>query len=240
MTDEQWDQFWADLGLDDDTIRQLILSSQPGMMNQSPDSTNQALLNIIADVVIGEVSIFRKIYESRQLDRASGRILEDTAADWGVSRIDDDDEFLRFQVRLARMLNQMGVTEDDLIDLIAFILQADPTEFSLVTDPEELGGDPEAIRFTNIPNKYSKSARKKNLLIKALEGAVMPEVKIVGVDFQAHAESNLFIATATSRNRQHFAVMDSQVDREHVVGDGSTMIATVTQKQRIHRIVKEG
>lgn len=241
MTDEQWEQFWENLGLDDDSVRQLIITSQPAMMTQDPDSNLQSMLTIITDIILDELGNFRRVYESRQLDRAFGKTLDDTAADWGVSRIDNDDDFLRFQIRLARMLNQMGVTEDEIINLIAFILQADPKEFKLITDPDQLGGDPEAIRFTNIPNKYSKSARKKNMLIKALEGAVMPEVKIVSVDFQAHADSSLYIATATTKTRSHTAVMDSQLDREHIVSqpqpDG---IAVVTQKKRLHRILKEG
>lgn len=239
MTDEEWSQFWANLGLDDDTVRELIMTSQPAMMNQDPDSTIQSILTVITDIILDELGNFRRIYESRSLDRAAGKILDDTAADWGVSRIDNDDDFLRFQIRLARMLSQMGATEDEIINLIAFILQADPTEFDVITDPEQLGGDPEAIRFTNIPNKYSKSQRKKDLLIKSLESAVMPEVKIYGVDFQAQADQGLFIATATSRNLQHFAVMDSRLDREHMVDNQSNRVATVTQKHRLHRVTEE-
>lgn len=239
MTDKQWLQFWADQGLDDDTIRQLIITALPGMANQSPDSNNQAILGVIADLIIDEVDEFRKIYESRSLDRANGGALDDIAADWGVSRIDNDDDFLRFQIRLAKMLNRIGVTENDIINLIAFILQADPTEFDVITDPDQLGGDPEAVRFTNIPNRYSKSARKKNLLVKALESAVMPEVKIVSVDFQAVATQTLYVATATKKERSHFAVMDSMRDRAHTTDDNTT-VATVTQRQRLHQVSKEG
>ena len=239
MTDKQWLQFWADQGLDDDTIRQLIITALPGMANQSPDSNNQAILGVIADLIIDEVDEFRKIYESRSLDRANSGALDDIAADWGVSRIDNDDDFLRFQIRLAKMLNRIGVTENDIINLIAFILQADPTEFDVITDPDQLGGDPEAVRFTNIPNRYSKSARKKNLLVKALESAVMPEVKIVSVDFQAVATQTLYVATATKKERSHFAVMDSMRDRAHTTDDNTT-VATVTQRQRLHQVSKEG
>jgi len=239
MTDKQWLQFWTDQGLDDDTIRQLIITALPGMANQSPDSNNQAILGVIADLIIDEVDEFRKIYESRSLDRAKGGVLDDIAADWGVSRIDNDDDFLRFQIRLAKMLSRIGVTEDDIISLIAFILQADPTEFDVITDPDELGGDPEAVRFTNIPNRYSKSARKKSLLVKALESAVMPEVKIVSVDFQAVATQTLYVATATKKERSHFAVMDSMRDRAHTTDDNTT-VATVTQRQRLHQVSKEG
>ncbi|WP_214464512.1 hypothetical protein [Levilactobacillus brevis] len=239
MAETSWSTFWTDMGLDDDTIRQMIITALPARKNQSPDSNNQALLNVFADDIIAEVDVFRKIYEWRQLENARGGALDDIAADWGVSRIDNDDDFLRFQIRLAKMLNRIGVTENDIINLIAFILQADPTEFDVITDPDQLGGDPEAVRFTNIPNRYSKSARKKNLLVKALESAVMPEVKIVSVDFQAVASQMLYVATATKKERSHFAVMDSMRDRAHTTDDNTT-VATVTQRQRLHQVSKEG
>ncbi|WP_367294676.1 hypothetical protein [Levilactobacillus yonginensis] len=239
MTDDQWQDLWEDLQVDDDTLRQKVMNALPGMMNQNPDSTNQAVLEIIADEVVREVDRFRTIWKEYLLDNQSGTVLDATAADWGISRIDNDDDFLRFQIRLSRMLARMGVTENDIIDLIAYILQADPTEFDVITDPEQLGGDPEAVRFTNIPNRYSKSARKKNLLVKALESAVMPEVKIVSVDFQAVATQTLYVATVTKKERSHFAVMDSMRDRAHTTDDNTT-VATVTQRQRLHQVSKEG
>lgn len=203
MTDEQWSQFWEDMGVDDDSVRQKIITALPAMSNQDPDSNNQQILGVIADIIIDEVANLRRIYEWRDLDRNQGGGLDDVAADWGVHRIDDDDDFLRFEIRLAKMLNRTGVAENDIIDLIAFVLQADPTEFNLITDPNQLGGDPEAIRLTNIPNRYSKSQRKKDLLVKSLEKAIMPEVKIIGVDFQASADMPFFIGSVVQRNRSH-------------------------------------
>ena len=203
MIEVDWQQYWADLDLDDDVWRARILDALPAMQSQDEGGTNQAVLNVIADRFIAMLDNFKQIYELRLLDNQEGKTLEDTAADWGVHRIDDDDDFLRFEVRLAKMLNRIGVTENDMIDLIAFILQCDPTEFNLITDPDELGGDPEAIRLTNIPNRYSKSQRKKDLLVKSLEKAIMPEVKIIGVDFQAFADMPMYIGSIVQRNRIH-------------------------------------
>lgn len=239
MTDAEWQSFWTDLGLDDDSIRSRIMNGLPAMQSQDPDSTNQAILTVIANAVIRAADNFKMIYELRNLDRQSGKTLDDTAADWGVSRIDNDDDFLRFQVRLAWMLNRIGVTENDIIDLVAFILQCDPTEFDVITDPEQLGGDPEAFKLVNVPNKYAKSPRKTALLVKSLRGAVMPEVRLDSVEFQANADMPLYVATATTKNLQHFAVMDYMLDREHENGAMNHDVATVVQKRRVHRIENE-
>ncbi|RWZ41068.1 hypothetical protein EQG69_04875 [Levilactobacillus brevis] len=67
----------------------------------------------------------------------------------------------------------------------------------------------------------------------------MPEVKIVSVDFQAVATQTLYVATATKKERSHFAVMDSMRDRAHTTDD-NTAVATVTQRQRLHQVSKEG
>lgn len=223
-----------------DKIKQTIKQGLSSYFNQEDDSINQALLAMITHLFDHHTDDLMGIIQQLSLDTANSASLNNYAKDWGVSRIDNDDDFLKLMIRLAQIRHRRGVTEDDLITIIGFALQAPYNEFSLITDRKELNGEPEAIKLTNIPNTYSKSARKKQLLISALEHSVTPQTRIVSVDFQAHAGSNLYIATATSRNRQHFAVMDSQVDREHVVGDGSTLVSTVTQKQRIHRIVKEG
>ncbi|KRL50420.1 hypothetical protein FD37_GL002086 [Levilactobacillus spicheri DSM 15429] len=234
-----WQQYWADLDLDDDVWRARILDTLPAMQSQDEGGTNQAVLNVIADRFIAMLDNFKQIYELRLLDNQEGKTLEDTAADWGVHRIDDDDDFLRFEVRLAWMLNRIGVTENDMIDLIAFILQCDPTEFDVITDPEQLGGDPEAFKLVNVPNKYAKSPRKTALLVKSLRGAVMPEVRLDSVEFQAVATQTLYVATATKKERSHFAVMDSMRDRAHTTDDNTT-VATVTQRQRLHQVYKEG
>ncbi|GEO67296.1 hypothetical protein [Levilactobacillus spicheri] len=239
MIEVDWQQYWADLDLDDDVWRARILDTLPAMQSQDEGGTNQAVLNVIADRFIAMLDNFKQIYELRLLDNQEGKTLEDTAADWGVHRIDDDDDFLRFEVRLAWMLNRIGVTENDMIDLIAFILQCDPTEFDVITDPEQLGGDPEAFKLVNVPNKYAKSPRKTALLVKSLRGAVMPEVRLDSVEFQAVATQTLYVATATKKERSHFAVMDSMRDRAHTTDDNTT-VATVTQRQRLHQVYKEG
>lgn len=239
MIEVDWQQYWADLDLDDDVWRARILDTLPAMQSQDEGGTNQAVLNVIADRFIAMLDNFKRIYELRLLDNQEGKTLEDTAADWGVHRIDDDDDFLRFEVRLAWMLNRIGVTENDMIDLIAFILQCDPTEFDLITDPKELGGDPEAFKLVNVPNKYSKSARKKALLVKSLRGAVMPEVRLDSVAFQAEADQNLYIATAAFRNLQHYAVSDERTNRLHDEDAGRELVVSVVQKRRSHRAIKE-
>lgn len=203
MIEVDWQQYWADLDLDDDVWRARILDTLPAMQSQDEGGTNQAVLNVIADRFIAMLDNFKQIYELRLLDNQEGKTLEDTAADWGVHRIDDDDDFLRFEVRLAWMLNRIGVTENDMIDLIAFILQCDPTEFDVITDPEQLGGDPEAFKLVNVPNKYAKSPRKTSLLLKSLRSAVMPEVRLDSVTFQANADMPMYIGSIVQRNRIH-------------------------------------
>ena len=237
MTDAELAQLWVDLGVDPDTLRQRIITALPAMVNQDPDSINQAILNIIADVVIDEADNLKRIYEWRDLDRNRGGGLDDVAADWGVHRIDDDDDFLRFEIRLAKMLSRIGVTENDLIDLTAFVLQADPHEFGLITDPKELGGDVEAFKLVNVPNKYSKSARKKALLAKSLQSAVMPEVRL-DISFQAQADTSIYLATTASKVRDHVVVMDNMLDRDHE-SISEPLMASVMSKFRSRKVLMD-
>lgn len=222
-------------------IKENIRQGLSAYFNQEDDSVNQALLAMIIYLFDHHREDFTDIIRQMSLDTASSKSLDNYAKDWGVNRIDNDDDYLRLMIRLAKIRHRSGVTEDDLITIIGYALQAPYDEFKLITDRDQLGGEPEAIKLTNIPNKYSKSPRKKRLLVEALERSVTPETRIVSVDFQAHADSSLYIATATTKNRSHIAVMDSQLDREHIVSQAQPDgIAVVTQKKRLHRILKEG
>ncbi|WP_203648881.1 hypothetical protein [Secundilactobacillus yichangensis] len=179
-----------------DEIADRIRSGLPAYFNQEDASINQALLDVIAKRFETIADVLMKIKDAYELDKADSGTLDMYAADWGVHRIDSDDDYLRMEIRLARMRHRIGTTENDLIRLISYALQADPSEFSLVVDRALLNGEPKALKIINIPDKYNEK-RKRDLLVASLEAATTPEVRIVEVQFSTITVAQLYAGAAT-------------------------------------------
>lgn len=191
---------------DIDEISDRIRSGLPAYFNQEDASINQALLDVIAKRFETIAGVIMKIKDAYELDKADSGTLDMYAADWGVHRIDSDDDYLRMQIRLARMRHRIGTTEDDLIRLISYALQADPSEFHLVVDRDQLDGEPKALKIVNIPDKYNEE-RKRKLLIDSLQIAVTSEVRIVEVQFSTNALTQIFVGTVAQHYRLTYPVL---------------------------------
>ncbi|GAX05471.1 hypothetical protein IWT25_00777 [Secundilactobacillus pentosiphilus] len=199
-----------------DEISDRIRSGLPAYFNQEDASINQALLDIIAKRFETLAGVIMKIMDAYELDKADSGTLDMYAADWGVHRIDSDDDYLRMQIRLARMRHRIGTTEDDLIRLISYALQASPSEFHLVVDRNELDGEPKALKIVNIPDKYNEE-RKRDLLVASLQVAVTPEVRIIEVQFSTSTTAQLYVGAATQIWRKTYPTL---ITSEGVEADG--------------------
>lgn len=190
----------------DDDMRNWILQQLPGVFNQTEDSNNQALLNVIADRFLAAIHDSLRIYRDSALDYASGQELDTIGADWGVDRIDADDDFMRFLIRLARIRSRIGVTENDIIDLISYTLGADPTEFTVESRLTEVG-ELEALKIINIPNKYHDSVRKTELLGKYIAQSVADEVRILEIQYSTYVNLKIFAGAAMQRQSKRYSTM---------------------------------
>lgn len=213
----------------DADMRNWILQQLPAVFNQTEDSNNQALLNIIADRLLAAVHDSLRIYQDSNLEYASGKELDTIGADWGVDRIDADDDFMRFLIRLARIKNQLGVTENDLIDLISYTLGADPSEFTVETRLDKVG-EVQAISIANIPNKYNNSERKTKLLSKYIQECVAAEVRVLGIVYQQAINSDLYVV-GFSRPYINFKIptnVDMQVTSYDISSDVKVNATQIT------------
>ncbi|MGF7436334.1 hypothetical protein [Lentilactobacillus senioris] len=138
----------------------------------------------------------KRFLEWQDLDKAEGKVLDDIGRDYGVSRIDNDDNFYRFLIRLAQLKNHTDGSIDSLYKLISFALQADPSEF-VIRLGYEIDGEPNAIHVEDIPNKYSDDPRKTRILLKYLEESRAAGIRLAGLTFQENNINNLYIGMAS-------------------------------------------
>lgn len=184
--------YQTETDLSDDSLRDWITTMLPGKLNQEDDSNNQRILNIISDIFLAHKNDLLNISDQLRLSKAAGQVLTEIAVDYGVTRLDDDDDFLRFQVRLQLLKNHSGVTTNDLKKLIATVLSIDPSVFDIDgTD------NPEEIEVTNIPfdfNSGDKAEIKRKILTNAIQSMLPPEYLLKDLQYAVTANKPLYVA----------------------------------------------
>lgn len=184
--------YQTETDLSNDSLRDWITAMLPGKLNQEDDSNNQRILNIISDIFLAHKNDLLNISDQLRLSKAAGQVLTEIAADYGVTRLDDDDDFLRFQVRLQLLKNHSGVTTNDIKKLIATVLSIDPSVFDIDgTD------NPEEIEVTNIPfdfNSGDKAEIKRKILTNAIQSMLPPEYLLKDLQYAVTANKPLYVA----------------------------------------------
>lgn len=184
--------YQTEADLSNDSLRDWVTAMLPGELNQEDDSNNQRILNIISDIFLAHKNDLLNISDQLRLSKAAGQVLTEIAADYGVTRLDDDDDFLRFQVRLQLLKNHSGVTTNDIKKLIATVLSIDPSVFDIDgTD------NPEEIEVTNIPfdfNSGDKAEIKRKILTNAIQSMLPPEYLLKDLQYAVTASKPLYVA----------------------------------------------
>lgn len=183
--------YQTEADLSNDSLRDWVTAMLPGELNQEDDSNNQRILNIISDFFLAHKNDLLNISDQLRLSKAAGQVLTEIAADYGVTRLDDDDDFLRFQVRLQLLKNHSGVTTNDIKKLIATVLSIDPSVFDIDgTD------NPEEIEVTNIPfdfNSGDKAEIKRKILTNAIQSMLPPEYLLKDLQYATTVNNQLYV-----------------------------------------------
>uniref|UniRef100_UPI00403F904D hypothetical protein n=1 Tax=Lentilactobacillus hilgardii TaxID=1588 RepID=UPI00403F904D len=183
--------YQTETDLSDSTLRNWLVSMFPAIMNQEDESNNQNLLNLIADLLNEHKNDLLSISDQALLNNASGQTLTDIALDYGINRLDDDDDFLRFQVRLQLLKNHMGITTNDLKTLIATVL-------NIGTDVFDINGtdNPEEVEVVNIPfdfNSGDKAEVKRKILTNAIQSMLPPEYLLKDLQYATTVNNQLYV-----------------------------------------------
>lgn len=183
--------YQTETDLSNSTLRNWLVSMFPAIMNQEDESNNQKLLNLIADLLNEHKNDLLSISDQVLLNNASGQTLTDIALDYGINRLDDDDDFLRFEVRVQLLENHMGITTNDLKTLIATILNIGTDAFDIIGT-----GNPEEIKVLNIPfdfNSGDKAEVKRKILTNAIQSMLPPEYLLKDLQYATTVNNQLYV-----------------------------------------------
>lgn len=196
--------YQVEFDISDDTLLKQTLNMFPSVMNQLDDSNNARVLSIIAEIGNRHKNDALTLSDMMSVNKAHDGYLTDLANDWGVSRIDDDDEFLRFNLKLVQLKSHLGTSMNDIKTMISQSLNIDAKDFDVVgTD------NPEEVKITNIPYAFATTDRdKKARLFEQLIQDCMPlEYNLAEIQYATQTTSNLYVGAVAQNYRSTHPVL---------------------------------
>lgn len=201
----------ADGLLTDDEIRDQVHMQLSSVLNQDDDSNNRKVMDVIADIITQKQDDMLALSDMLNIKNAKGDILNLFAADWDVDRIDDDDDFLRFQVTIKMLKSRLGDSMNDLKLLISLSLGIKPSVFDV-----KPGDEIESMRIIGIPWDFdtTKNAqRKKKLFEQTIQEVISVEWDLQEVQYSTYTAVAIFVAIVTQRRQvKNSDLMHSRVN----------------------------
>lgn len=191
--------FQAQVDISDDAMTNLITSKLPAYRNQQDDSNNQKLLNIIAELFNNGKNGLIDIYNLTRIKNAKGQVLTDLAKDYGVTRIDSDDDFLRFELNWQVLKSKTPTTINGIKTLISILLNIDVKQFDIVPT-----NNPEEVEVINIPfdfNSGSHSNLKRRMLSDSIQSVLPVEYNLKDIQYQKQSYGDYYIGILGVKNK---------------------------------------
>lgn len=199
--------YQSDGDLTDQTLATTTLAAFPGYLNQEDGSNNQAILDIIAQLSTQYKNSLLSISDQVLIDNATGQTLTDLAYDYSVTRIDNDDDFLRFQLKVAILKMHLSTTMNGFKSLISTVLNLDPASFDV-----EPGSTVESIIIQNLPYAFSGARRelKEKILTSYLKSMLPVEYNLEEIRWVALSSANIYLTTIP---RVHFQTSSAIINQ---------------------------
>lgn len=189
--------FKSQIDISDETIKSDVINELQGFRNILDDSNNVNLLNIYSDVFNQQKNSLIDINNLVKINKAQGSILDDLANDYGVSRVDSDDEFLRFLLRWSILKSKTATTINGLKLLVSNLLNIDITSFDVVST-----NNIEEIELINIPFNFDNGDHanlKRKILANAIQEVLPVEYLLKDIQFSRNSSFNTKLFIGSSR-----------------------------------------
>lgn len=185
------------IDISDDTLRTQLIQALPAFKNQEDDSNNQKILNIIADIFNDAKNSMADVSRLMQINQATGQNLTEIGKDYGIDRFDDDDEFLRFEIRWQILKANVHTDRDSLKVLVSVLLSIPLKEFDIRTTD-----NPKEIELVDIPFDFSSgshSEQKRQMLSDDLQSILSAETSLKDISFTKQSHGIIYFAFTTTK-----------------------------------------
>lgn len=189
--------FKSQIDISDGKVKSDVINELQGFRNSLDDSNNVNLLNIYSEIFNQQKNSLIDINNLVQINKAQGSILDDLASDYGVSRVDSDDEFLRFLLRWSILKSKTATTINGLKLLVSNLLNIDIASFDVVST-----NNIEEIELINIPFNFDSGDHanlKRKILANAIQEVLPVEYLLKDIQFSRNSSFNTKLFIGSSR-----------------------------------------
>lgn len=182
--------FQPQINLSDTKLKKDIVSSLPAYKNQGDDSNNQKILTIIARILNNAKNNLLSISDLMRLDKATGKNLTDWGKDFGIDRFDNDDDFLRFEIKWQNLKANTQLDMSSIKTLISVLVNVPLDQFDIVRT-----SNPHEITITNLPFDFSSgshSEQKRQILIDSLQAVLPAETNLKAIEFSKQSGGTIY------------------------------------------------
>ncbi|WP_140926066.1 hypothetical protein [Apilactobacillus micheneri] len=176
--------------MSDKTMQKNIINKLPAIFNSEDDSNNQKILQIMGQQFNYNKNNLINDHNATKLSNARGQNLTDLATDYGITRVDDDDDFLKFQIDWQQLKANTPPTMNGLKLLISKLLNIDLQDFDILpTD------NPKEIKIVGIPfdfNSGKHTSLKRKILNDSIQSILSAEYKLDNIEYSKSSNGNLF------------------------------------------------
>ncbi|NEZ88949.1 hypothetical protein [Weissella paramesenteroides] len=183
-------------------FKELFLSKLPSPINRFAEDTITFAewLNVTFQKIIG---LYQTIEAFRDINKANGKALDRIGDQFNQQRGSADDDFYRIMIRSKQATNMGNSTVNGLIEMIARSLDIQPDKIRIESlrqyeNGTLNGGEPLAIRISNIPLEWARSDFEQNYILERIKNGVAAGVRVDEVSFVDNSNAVLSVRGLTS------------------------------------------
>lgn len=125
-----------------------------------------------------------KIADWRMIDKAEGSTLDLVGQQYGVPRIDSDDGFYRFMIKMKQLTAKSNGTVDDIARTVALSLDIDIKKIRVERTDHKYH-----IKVSGIAFEYADDTRKTKVMLTRLKEAIMLGTWLDNIEFEIYTKT---------------------------------------------------
>ena len=169
-----------------------FLSKLPGSLN-SFGPNFQKLVKFFANELSSIQSLYTEIAEYRNIDKASGKLLDDIGKRLNEPRGQGSDDFYRIMLKSKLAARRGDTTVNGILTTIKNFLGKDVQGVRVVPVKDE----PQAIEITNIPLELATTDWEQQYLLKRIEAATAADIRVKDIQFINYTGETVSVVAGT-------------------------------------------
>lgn len=174
-------------------ILKVFTSKIPGALNATYNPNMNKLVTFFAEYLSEIQSLFKKIELYRNIDGASGKLLDEIGEKVGEVRGQADDEFYRIMLKSKIASRKGDATVNGILTIIKNSLGVDVKNIKVVPLPDE----PQAVVIKDVPLEFANDTWKQQYLLRRIEGTVAAGVRVHEVRFIDNSNTTVKVVSGT-------------------------------------------